>query len=207
MTRIGGIVLCGGESTRMGRPKMSLPFGPETMLQRVVRIVSSVVNPVTVVAAPTQTLPNLPEDVSVTYDDIPGMGPLAGLAAGLSRLKRENVEAAYVSSCDVPLLKPEFIRTLVEQIDSCELVIVRDGRYYHPLAAVYRVDVLDRVRQLLDENRLRPIFLIESVKTICLDPETLRNVDPELHSLQNLNTPEDYQQALQDAGLDDSTLD
>ena len=47
----GGIVLCGGKSTRMGRPKLSLPFGDETMLSRVVRIVSQVVSPVVVVAS------------------------------------------------------------------------------------------------------------------------------------------------------------
>ena len=31
------IVLCGGRSSRMGTPKALLPFGPELMLQRVVR--------------------------------------------------------------------------------------------------------------------------------------------------------------------------
>ena len=42
----GGIVLCGGKSTRMGRSKALLPFGPETMLQRVVRLLGSVVQPI-----------------------------------------------------------------------------------------------------------------------------------------------------------------
>ena len=51
---IGGIVLCGGESRRMGRPKAWLPFGDELMLQRVVRILGEVVNPIVVVAAPGQ---------------------------------------------------------------------------------------------------------------------------------------------------------
>ena len=34
---LGAVVLCGGESRRMGQPKAWLPFGPERMLQRVVR--------------------------------------------------------------------------------------------------------------------------------------------------------------------------
>jgi len=53
----GGIVLCGGKSTRMGVPKATLPFGPETMLQRVVRLLGTVVSPVVVVAAQGQPLP------------------------------------------------------------------------------------------------------------------------------------------------------
>ena len=55
----GGIVLCGGRSERMGRPKVMLPFGPETMLQRVVRLVGAVGGPVVAVAAAGQELPEL----------------------------------------------------------------------------------------------------------------------------------------------------
>ena len=56
-----GIVLCGGKSTRMGVPKATLPFGPETMLQRVVRLLGTVVSPIVVVAARGQELaPELP---------------------------------------------------------------------------------------------------------------------------------------------------
>lgn len=53
----GGIILCGGKSTRMGSPKALLAFGPETMLQRVVRLLVTVISPIVVVAAPQQSLP------------------------------------------------------------------------------------------------------------------------------------------------------
>ncbi len=64
----GGIVLCGGRSTRMGSPKALLPFGSETMLQRVVRLLGSVVSPIVVVAAPDQQLPPLPQGIVITRD-------------------------------------------------------------------------------------------------------------------------------------------
>ena len=98
----GGIVLCGGKSTRMGRSKALLPFGPETMLQRVVRLLGSVVQPIVAVAAVDQALPTLPASVIVTRDERGGRGPLEGLRAGLKALPPE-VEGAYVTSCDVPL--------------------------------------------------------------------------------------------------------
>ena len=66
----GGIVLSGGQSTRMGTSKALLPFGDETMLQRVVRLLSTVVDPIVVVAAAGQSLPDLPADVIVTSDDV-----------------------------------------------------------------------------------------------------------------------------------------
>ncbi|RPI89356.1 MAG: molybdenum cofactor guanylyltransferase, partial [Planctomycetaceae bacterium] len=36
------VVLCGGQSSRMGRPKAWLPFGNEQFLRRCVRLVSLV---------------------------------------------------------------------------------------------------------------------------------------------------------------------
>src|SRR5438477_6955029 len=87
MTRVGGIVLCGGQSKRMGQPKAWLPFGPERMLPRVVRLLSEVVAPVVVVAAPDQEVPPLPPDVAVVRDAQPQRGPLQGLCAGLEALQ------------------------------------------------------------------------------------------------------------------------
>src|SRR5258708_11619485 len=84
---VAGIVLCGGQSKRMGRPKAWLPFGPEVMLQRVVRMLSEVVAPIIVVAAPDQDVPALPAGVVVVRDEERGRGPLQGLAAGLNGLR------------------------------------------------------------------------------------------------------------------------
>src|SRR5262245_64205843 len=108
MLRVGGIVLCGGQSSRMGRPKAWLPFGPETMLGRVVRLLGEVVSPIVVVAAPGQDVPAVPADVLIVRDPERGRGPLEGLAAGLAAL-RERVDAAYASSWDVAFVPPAFV--------------------------------------------------------------------------------------------------
>src|SRR5439155_6499278 len=105
MNETAGIVLCGGQSSRMGRPKAWLPFAGETMLGRVVRLLGTVVSPLLVVAAPGQDVPPLPCDVEVVRDPERGRGPLQGLAAGLEALTG-RAGAAYVSSCDVPFLQP-----------------------------------------------------------------------------------------------------
>ena len=193
-------MLCGGRSSRMGRPKLSLPFGPELMLQRVVRILSDVVSPILVVAAPRQELPELPRDVLIARDEQEHLGPLAGLAAGLEALSGK-CEAAYVSSCDVPLLRPEFVRRVIELFGEHDIAIPRDGLYHHPLAAVYRTRLAGDARELLDAGRMRPVGLLERCRVREMDVETLRNVDPKLDSLRNVNGPEEYQAALRDAGF------
>jgi molybdopterin-guanine dinucleotide biosynthesis protein A len=198
--RFGGVVLCGGKSTRMGLPKATLPFGDEVMLERVVRLLKTVVRPIVVVAAGNQSLPALPQDVLVTHDRREERGPLEGILAGLSAL-RHHAHAAYVTSCDVPLLEPNFVRHLTTMLNGYEIVVPFDEQFPHPLAALYRVELVERIESLLRENRLRPIFLFDSANTLRVPVEALRDADPQLTTLQNLNHPQDYFAALETAGL------
>lgn len=193
--RIGGIILCGGRSSRMGQPKAWLPFGGEVLLQRVVRILSQVVSPIVVVAAVGQELPTLPSNVLVTRDEREALGPVGGLAAGFAAL-RGQVDAAYVSACDVPLLKPEVVRRICQQLGKNDIAIPVDGKFPHPLAAVYRLSLAEKTRQLLEAARLRPVFLWEGAKVNQIPLETLRDIDPQLDSFRNANTPEDFEAVL-----------
>ncbi len=201
---VGGIILCGGRSSRMGRPKLALPFGPELLLQRVTRILLEVVSPVVVVAASGQELPPLPTGVRVLRDEREGLGPLGGLAVGLGAI-RGQVDAAFVTACDTPLLMPAFARFMIQSLGEHDLVIPRDGKFHHPLAAVYRTNLEDKVRALIAAERMRPVFLVEEAKSREIPVDELRSVDPELQSLQNTNTPEAYAAALAMAGFETTT--
>jgi molybdopterin-guanine dinucleotide biosynthesis protein A len=197
--RRGGIVLCGGKSTRMGASKALLPFGPETMLQRVVRLLSEAVSPMVVVAAVDQELPALPRDVIVTRDEREARGPLEGLRAGLKALS-PDVDAAYVTSCDVPLLVPGFVAQMFDLARGYEVAVMEIDGFTHPLSAVYRRATLPVVEDLLATDRLRPVFLFEAVKTRRVTPQEM-TADPDLKTLRNLNTREDYERALVEAGF------
>ncbi len=193
----GGVVLCGGQSRRMGQPKAWLPFGPERLLQRVVRLVGEAARPIVVVAAPDQELPPLPDWASIARDPVSGRGPLQGLAAGLAALP-ESVDLAYATATDVPFLQPAWIHRLVDLMGDHDLAIPFLEGYHHPLAALYRrATVLPAIEALLAADRLRPFFLVESVRSLVVGPDDLRDADPDLRTVRNLNTPEDYQAALE----------
>lgn len=184
----------------MGVPKATLPFGPETMLQRVVRLLGTVVGPIVVVAARGQPLPELPDDVKITRDEREQRGPLEGLRAGLTALPN-SVDIAYVTSCDVPLLVPGFVARMVELLGDHDIAVMEVDGFPHPLSAVYRRDTLPQVESLLARDRLRPVFLFDAVRTRRVRPEEVASVDRQLRTLRNLNTPEDYRAALSEAGL------
>jgi len=192
-------VLCGGKSTRMGVSKATLPFGPETMLQRVVRLLGTVVSPIVVVAARDQSLPELPGGVKITHDEREQRGPLEGLRAGLKALPN-SVEVAYITSCDVPLLEPAFVTRMVELLGDRDIAVMEIDGFPHPLSAVYRRDTLPHVEALLGKDKLRPVFLFDAVRTRRVRPEEMLSVDPQLRTLRNLNTREDYLAALSEAG-------
>ena len=80
--RSGAIILCGGKSSRLGTDKSQLAFGPESLLERTVRIIGDVVEAqdIIVVASPTQHLPNVAHHV--VRDERPYSGPLAAMMSG-----------------------------------------------------------------------------------------------------------------------------
>ena len=182
----------------MGRDKASLPFGDETLLQRVVRLVGGVVHDVVVVARPGQELPALPATVRVTYDDVPDQGPLGGLVPGL---RETRADAVFATSCDVPFLAPSLVEFLFGRLGEHAVAVAEAEGFTHPLCAVYRTDVRPRLEALLAAGRLRPVFLYDEVATLRVGEDELRSVDPDLLSLANLNTPDAYEAALARAGL------
>lgn len=191
--RRGAVVLCGGRSTRMGRDKASLPFGDEALLQRMVRILREVVPDVTVVGRRDQALPPLPEEVRLAHDMVDDQGPLGGLQAALATAR---ADAVYVTGCDAPFLVPALVDLLFAQLGEARVAVADEGGFVHPLCGVYRPDVLPVIDRLLAAERRRPIFLYEEVDTVRVPEQALRSVDPDLDSLDNLNTPEAYERAL-----------
>lgn len=207
--RRAAIVLCGGKSTRMGVDKATLPFGEETMLQRIVRILRPVARDVCVIAQKGQVVPELPDGVITCSDESPDLGPLEGIRVGLEHIAT-FASAAFVTSCDVPFLKPRFVNWMFQQIESAndtiklhadEIVVPDVDGYKHPLSAVYSTKVLPTVQKLLAEDRRRPAFLFDSHQTRFINGDELKAIDPQLDSLKNLNQLSDYVDALHREGF------
>lgn len=200
------IILCGGRSSRMGRDKALLPFGSELMLQRVTRIVSQVVSPenIVVVAAGEQRLPALSAALTVARDDIAFRGPLAGIATGLHALEVKSpleADAIFATGCDFPLLVPAIIDRMFELLDNFDAAVPVDGEHHHALTAVYSPNVLPKIENLLAADRLRAQYLFTEVNTHKVPVDALRDVDPTLNSLRNVNSAADYEAALAAAGF------
>lgn len=185
----------------MGRSKADLTWHGQPFADRVARILQRATGgPLIVVAAPDQNLPPLPDDAQIVRDEHEGRGPLEGIAAGLRVLPDDAI--AFVSSTDVPLLHPALVQHVIGSVEADVDIAVceTDGRA-HPLAAAYRASVLPLAEALLADDNLRPMQLFGQVRTRTLDATALladpalASSDPSLHSLLNLNAPDDYERA------------
>lgn len=184
----------------MGQEKYRLSFAGETLLQRICRIVQPEVSRILIVAAVDQEIPQSESDIEVLRDEIPDAGPLAGIAQALTYLHttEDAPVAAFVTSCDVPLLKPELISLLrIHFTEEFDAVAVRDAHYAYPLCAIYRTTVAATATRLIASGQRRAAALPENLRTCWLPLDAIRIVDPDLESFMNCNTPEDYEKARQ----------
>ena len=211
VTPTAGVVLAGGRSTRMGFAKAALEWHGSTLLRHVTGVVGRAVDgPVIVVRAPGQALPALDPQVLVRDDPEEGRGPMQGLAVGLAAAA-EHAPVAFVCSTDLPFLHSAFVTAVLRGFltgpasggpeASPDVVLPHVGGYRQPMAAGYRTDLAPRVEKLIDARRMRPAHLFEEVNVRHLDEAALladarlASVDPELDSVRNVNTPDDYRAA------------
>jgi molybdenum cofactor guanylyltransferase len=186
----------------MGTSKAALEWHGSTLLRRVTGIVGRAVEgPVIVVRAPGQALPALAPGVEVVEDAREGLGPLAGLAAGLSALAGV-AEVAFVSATDTPFLHPAYVRAVLAALDDDhDVVLPHVAGHQQRFATAYRVELAPLASELVAADRLRPVFLLERCRVRAIGEEDLladadvAAQDPRLESVRNLNALADYEAA------------
>ncbi len=191
------IILAGGRSSRMGRPKASLDWGGTPLLRHLVQTLGAASGRVVVVRAAGQELPSLPPRTVVVEDARPDRGPLEGLLAGLRTLERPD-DAAFVCATDMPLLHPLLaarVLALLRPTDAAAVPSVGGRR--HPLAGAYRARLATTIAERLAAGRGDLMGLLDACGARALDAATLlaepalAAADPGLDGLLNLNTPAD----------------
>jgi molybdenum cofactor guanylyltransferase len=192
------IVLAGGTSSRMGRPKALLPFGEERLVERIVGRFVAASREVIVVSGPHVPLPTLPHGVRVVEDEEPHQGPLSGLRYGLRATSEELV---FVCGCDHPFLALPVAELLVRR---CAAAADADGAWAawngspQPLVAAYRRSILEIVEAMLASDERRIIRLERRASVIEVSAAELLAADPSGRSFVDVDTPEDYERALRD---------
>jgi len=193
MSDIEGFILAGGASSRMGADKALLRLGGRTLVETVAGALSEITSSVRVVSSrhggELCGLAVVPD----FYDDC---GALGGLHSALT-----HGAATWVAvvSCDLPFVTGGLLRRLASFVkEGVEAVVPvqADGRV-QPLCALYeRRPCLEIVERLLREGERRPRVLVAQARTRLADFALLADLPASQLFFQNLNSPDDYAQAL-----------
>lgn len=126
--------------------------------------------------------------VRVVIDEVPDCGPLMGIYTGLRVVQASH---AFVCAVDTPLLQSSLVTFLLGQCCADSLVVpVVDG-LPQVLLALYPRALLALIEERLLAGRRDPRSLLEVAATRYIPEVQLRQVDPDLRSFLNVNTPEE----------------
>lgn len=178
----------------MGVDKTLLTVDGRALVARVCDAVGSVCDHTMVVTNHPEKLAgaDLPADVAIVVDEVPHQGPLGGL---VSALKDARTEWVALVAADMPHLEPNILRALWDVREGVDAVVPATPKGLEPLLALYRVEAcVGPAREVLATGRRRVVAMFPHIKVAEVPIEALREVDPDLRSLVNVNTPADLLQ-------------
>ena len=181
------VILAGGHSRRMGRDKAALPAGDGTLIEHLARRLAAVVDE-TIVAGGSMRPPI--EGARFVPDYHPGLGPLAGVLAGLTAARQPLV---WVVGCDLPDVEPALGRLLLALAGDYDAVVPRPEDQPEGVCALYVRELAPRIGALLDAGVRSIKSLLDRSTVRYVASDELRAVDPGLRSFRNINTPADYE--------------
>lgn len=185
---LSGLVLAGGESRRLGLDKARLLFGGRPLLDIVAGRLAEVCAEVIVVASPQRPPEVTPPGARVVFDETPGLGPLAGIQAGL---KAASFPFAFVAACDMPFLSLPLLRYMAGLPRTYEALVPEVQGRRHPLHAIYSRACLPAVEELLRAGQRSIGELLTRVRVQAVGEEEVRRWDPDGLTLFNLNDRRD----------------
>ena len=189
-----GFVTAGGQSSRMGRDKAWLEIEGRAMIECVIASLAPVVRDVAIIANSDQyTRLGLP----VFSDAETGIGPLEAIRTAL---KNSDAPRVVLVACDLPFVTTELFEYLLGVADEETSVVPLDdeGRV-EPLCAVYSKTALDELERLIESGERKVSKLYDRVQVRFVPFEEIRNLEGASRFFENVNTPNEYLQALKNA--------
>ncbi len=193
---ITGIILAGGQSSRMGTNKALLKIGDRTVIEIMARLMESLFESVII---STNTLNEYSFlDCPLVEDKYKNAGPLGGMHASL---QQSATERNFVISCDVPLMSKEMIEYFCDCASEKQIIICNAAGYLQPLIGIYEKRLLPLIEKFLRENEnqseerskhLSLHTLIESADTKIIDVTSLAFYSDKL--FYNLNNKDDFEE-------------
>jgi molybdopterin-guanine dinucleotide biosynthesis protein A len=184
---VTAIILCGGKSSRMGRPKAFLPYENMTMIEHILNTVRDLFQEVLLVANEPEIYESY--GVNVVKDILPHRGPLGGILSGLLVSSFSHV---FVVACDMPLVNKKLIRELVSRRHGNDVVVLSHKRGVEPLLGVYSKNCVKQLEETLFSGNLSLQDFLTGLKAQAYFYDQEEHPESPLPPFFNVNTPQEY---------------
>ena len=176
------LVLAGGDSRRMGRPKAWIEVGDTVLLRYVVERLAPAFSEVVVSFGEPEQMQQL-VPYRVVFDRKRGAGPLAGLEAGLIAARHDVL---FAVACDMPYVTQTTAQLAVAAARNSDAAIARHDGLFEPVCGAYRKTALPAIVGALDAGNYTAHDVAQS-----LDVTWLEGLDSA--EFESLNTPADLE--------------
>jgi molybdopterin-guanine dinucleotide biosynthesis protein A len=187
-----GIILAGGENKRFnGNEKAFIHINGHAIIAHIMQTFNKLFDEIVVVT--NSPLPYLEWDLRIVKDIYPMRSSLSGIHAGLFYMETTH---GFIAACDTPFLQPDLINSILQIIrPEYDVIIPQTQAGFEPLCAAYSKRCLPLIQHQMIQNRLKIQAFFNKVRVKTISEKILRDVDPELMSFFNINTPEDLKKA------------
>ena len=177
--KITGIILAGGQNSRMKKDKGLLKVGGKKIIHRIIEAIKPNVDEIMIISNGN----NYDQlGYKVFSDIIIGCGPMSGIHTALSFTKTEK---NLIVACDMPYLSRTVLHEIVESSGDAEVTVPEILGEPQPLCAVYSTFCLNRFSRLLamGQWKMKDALSFFEIKKIPFHENYFANI----------NTPEEYQ--------------
>jgi molybdopterin-guanine dinucleotide biosynthesis protein A len=187
-----GVILSGGLAARYdGTEKALLQVGGVRILDHIYDIYSQLFEEIILVTNSPQKF--LEWDLLIVSDLFPIRSSLTGIHAGLFYMTNPF---AFISACDTPFLKKEMVETVIGKIEPrIDIVMPETSAGFEPLCAAYSKRCLDSAQHHLEQKKCKIIKTFRKSRIKTISEKVLCEIDPDLRSFFNINTPQDLKRA------------
>ena len=194
------IILCGGQSRRMGQDKGSMIIKDKPMIKHILSTLNHEINEAIIVLNDGKRIGKYkqfinPKDYTYTItfaeDRIKNKGPLPGIMTGLENI---NSQYALILPCDSPYVTKNYIEAIFNEINEDYQAIVpyhdNDNKLKtsEPLHSIYNKDIIPKIEYLISMDSLQIKGLIKEIETkfVLIDNKKILKKE-----FRNLNRPTD----------------
>ena len=126
--------------------------------------------------------------VKIVKDDIM-KGPISGIYLGLENIEND---IAFVVSCDVPLLKVDTIKKIIDCYfeNTADIVVLEHNDKIEPLIAVYSKKIITKAKEILQGDN----YVVKKLLEMCKVHEI--SIDDREDEFLNINYEEDYKKII-----------